>query len=70
MLTVSSLSYLGVGIQPPTPEWGSIIYEAREFLRMDPYMCLLPGLVIVLTALAFNLAGDGLRDALDPRLKD
>ena len=70
MLTVSSLSYLGVGIQPPTPEWGSIIYEAREFLRMEPYMCLLPGLVIVLTALAFNLAGDGLRDALDPRLKD
>lgn len=70
MLTVSSLSYLGVGIQPPTPEWGSIIYEAREFLRMEPYMCLLPGAVIVLTALAFNLAGDGLRDALDPRLKD
>ena len=70
MLTVSSLSYLGVGIQPPTPEWGAIIYEAREFLRMEPYMCLLPGVVIVLTALAFNLAGDGLRDALDPRLKD
>ena len=70
MLTVSSLSYLGVGIQPPTPEWGSIIYEAREFLRLEPYMCLLPGVVIVLTALAFNLAGDGLRDALDPRLKD
>lgn len=70
ILTVSSLSYLGVGIQPPTPEWGSIIFEAREFLRIAPYMILLPGLVIVLTALAFNLVGDGLRDALDPRLKD
>lgn len=70
MLTASSLSYLGVGIQPPTPEWGAIIFEAREFLRLAPYMCVLPGLVIVLTALAFNLVGDGLRDALDPRLKD
>jgi peptide/nickel transport system permease protein len=70
ILTVSSLSYLGVGIQPPTPEWGAIIFEAREFLRIAPYMILLPGFVIVLTALAFNLAGDGLRDALDPRLKD
>jgi peptide/nickel transport system permease protein len=70
MLTASSLSYLGVGIQPPTPEWGAIIFEAREFLRIAPYMCVLPGLVIVLTALAFNLVGDGLRDALDPRLKD
>lgn len=70
MLTASSLSYLGVGIQPPTPEWGAIIFEAREFLRLAPYMCILPGIVIVLTALAFNLMGDGLRDALDPRLKD
>ncbi len=70
ILTVSSLSYLGVGIQPPTPEWGSIIFEAREFLRIAPYMILLPGFVIVITALAFNLVGDGLRDALDPRLKD
>lgn len=70
MLTASSLSYLGVGIQPPTPEWGAIIFEAREFLRLAPYMCVLPGVVIVLTALAFNLMGDGLRDALDPRLKD
>jgi peptide/nickel transport system permease protein len=70
MLTASSLSYLGVGIQPPTPEWGAIIFEAREFLRIAPYMALLPGFVIVLTALSFNLVGDGLRDALDPRLKD
>lgn len=70
MLTASSLSYLGMGIQPPNPEWGSMISEAREFLRSDPYMCIIPGIVIVLTALSFNLLGDGLRDAMDPRLKD
>ncbi|MCI8349129.1 MAG: ABC transporter permease [Firmicutes bacterium] len=70
MLTASSLSYLGMGIQPPNPEWGAMISEAREFLRSDPYMCIIPGIVIVLTALSFNLLGDGLRDAMDPRLKD
>lgn len=70
MLTASSLSYLGMGIQPPNPEWGAMISEAREFLRNDPYMCIIPGIVIVLTALSFNLLGDGLRDAMDPRLKD
>lgn len=70
MLTASSLSYLGMGIQPPNPEWGAIIAEAREFLRSFPYMCVIPGIVIVLTALSFNLIGDGLRDAIDPRLKD
>ena len=70
MLTASSLSYLGMGIQPPNPEWGAMISEAREFLRADPYMCIIPGIVIVLTALSFNLLGDGLRDAMDPRLKD
>ena len=70
MLTASSLSYLGMGVQPPNPEWGSMISEAREFLRSDPYMCIIPGIVIVLTALSFNLLGDGLRDAMDPRLKD
>jgi len=70
MLTASSLSYLGMGIQPPNPEWGAMISEARQFLRSDPYMCIIPGIVIVLTALSFNLLGDGLRDAMDPRLKD
>lgn len=70
ILTASSLSYLGVGIQPPTPEWGAIISAAREYLRIAPYMCILPGIVMVLVALAFCLLGDGLRDALDPRLKD
>ena len=70
MLTASSLSYLGMGIQPPNPEWGAMISEAREFLRSAPYTCIIPGIVIVLTALSFNLLGDGLRDAMDPRLKD
>lgn len=70
MLTASGLSYLGVGIQPPTPEWGALISAARDYLRIYPYMCIIPGIVISLTALAFNLLGDGLRDAVDPRLKD
>lgn len=70
ILTASSLSYLGVGIQPPTPEWGAIISEAREYMRTAPYMVIIPGVVMVITALSFNLMGDGLRDAMDPRLKD
>jgi ABC-type dipeptide/oligopeptide/nickel transport system permease subunit len=70
ILTASSLSYLGVGIQPPTPEWGAIISEAKEFLRIAPLYCILPGLVMVVMSLCFNLLGDGLRDAMDPRLKD
>ena len=70
MLTASSLSYLGMGIQPPNPEWGAMISEAREFLRSAPYTCIIPGIVIVLTALSCNLLGDGLRDSIDPRLKD
>lgn len=70
MLTASGLSYLGVGIQPPNPEWGALIAAARDYLRIYPYMCIIPGIVISLTALAFNLLGDGLRDAVDPRLKD
>jgi len=70
MLTAAGLSYLGVGIQPPHPEWGALIAAAREYLRIYPYMCVFPGLVITVTSLAFNLLGDGLRDAIDPRLKD
>ena len=70
MLTAAGLSYMGLGIQPPSPEWGAIIAAAREYLRLHPYMCVIPGVVLAVTALAFNLLGDGLRDALDPRLKD
>jgi peptide/nickel transport system permease protein len=70
MLNAAGLSYLGLGVQPPNPEWGALISGAREFLRTNPYMSIIPGIVVVVTALSFNLVGDGLRDALDPRLKD
>jgi len=69
-LQVSSLSYMGLGVQPPTPEWGVLLTEAREFMQIAPHTILFPGLAILLAALAFNLVGDGLRDALDPRLRD
>jgi peptide/nickel transport system permease protein len=67
---IASLSFIGLGIAPPTPEWGSMLAESREFIRYNPYLLIFPGLAIVITSLAFNLLGDGLRDALDPRLKD
>lgn len=66
----SSVSFLGMGIQPPTPEWGSMLSEAKKFILDYPYMVLFPGLSIALTAFSLNLMGDGLRDALDPKLKD
>lgn len=69
-LQVSSLSYIGLGVQPPTPEWGVLLSEAREFMQVAPHTIVFPGLAILLAALAFNLVGDGLRDALDPRLRD
>lgn len=69
-LQVSSLSYMGLGVQPPTPEWGVLLTEAREFMRTAPHTIIFPGLAILLASLAFNLIGDGLRDALDPRLRD
>ena len=69
-LQVSSLSYIGLGVQPPTPEWGVLLSEAREFMRIAPHTIIFPGLMIMLAALAFNLVGDGLRDALDPKLRD
>jgi peptide/nickel transport system permease protein len=69
-LQVSSLSYIGLGVQPPTPEWGVLLSEAREFMQIAPHIILFPGLAILLASLAFNLVGDGLRDALDPRLRD
>lgn len=65
----ASLSFLGLGIQAPAPEWGTLLSEAREFMRISPYLMIFPGLAIVLSTLAMSLMGDGLRDALDPRLK-
>lgn len=69
VLSISILSFLGMGIQPPTPEWGSMLAGGRSFIRDAPYLCIFPGLAIMLTVLSLNLFGDGLRDALDPRLK-
>lgn len=69
ILWASSLSFLGLGILPPTPEWGNMLSEAREFIQYAPHTLFAPGIAIVLTVLAYNLIGDGLRDALDPKLK-
>ena len=69
-LQVSSLSYIGLGVEPPTPEWGVLLSEAGEFMMTYPHTIIFPGIAIMLTALAFNLIGDGLRDAMDPRLRD
>ncbi|MEG2174126.1 MAG: ABC transporter permease [Oscillospiraceae bacterium] len=70
IILAASLSFLGLGIQPPAPEWGSMLSSARGFIRDQWYMVLFPGLAIMLTVLALNLFGDGLRDALDPKLKN
>ncbi len=67
ILIESALSYLGVGVQPPTPSWGTILNEGREFLALAPWVSLFPGGAIMLTVLALNVVGDGLRDSLDPR---
>ena len=69
VLCVSALSFVGVGISPPTPEWGSLLSTGRQYLSTHAYLCLFPGIMIMLAVLGFNLLGDGLRDALDPRLK-
>jgi peptide/nickel transport system permease protein len=65
----STLSFLGLGMPPPAPEWGLMLSEARQFLRIAPHMLVFPALAIVLSACSVNLIGDGLRDALDPHLK-
>lgn len=67
LLTEAGLSFLGLGVQAPTPSWGSILAEGREFLRTAPFMTNFSGLAILLAVMGFNLLGDGLRDALDPR---
>ncbi len=68
VLEAASLSFVGLGAQPPSPEWGQMLSEARSYLFQSPHMVFFPGLAIMLTVLGFNLLGDGLRDALDPRL--
>jgi dipeptide transport system permease protein len=69
ILDVAALGFLGMGAQPPTPEWGTMLAEAREFILRAWWVVTFPGLAILITVLAINLIGDGLRDALDPRLK-
>lgn len=69
ILDAAALGFLGLGAQPPTPEWGSMLASALEFIQSAWWVVTLPGLAILVTVLAFNLAGDGLRDALDPKLK-
>jgi len=69
ILTESSLSFLGLGVAPPTPTWGNMIAEGTKFLQTAPWISIIPGAAIMITVLSFNLLGDGLRDALDPRLR-
>jgi peptide/nickel transport system permease protein len=69
ILTEAALSYFGVGIQPPTPSWGNMLQNAQSYLWTSPWLAFWPGMMIFLTVLCFNFFGDGLRDALDPRLK-
>jgi glutathione transport system permease protein len=69
ILTAASLSFLGLGIRPPSPEWGAMLSDGRQFLQLAPHVAIFPGLAILTTVLALNLLGDGLRDALDPKLK-
>lgn len=69
ILSAAGLSFIGLGIQPPTPEWGAMLSSGRQYLRDYPHITTFPGLAIMITIFGLNLLGDGLRDALDPRLK-
>jgi glutathione transport system permease protein len=69
IITAASLSFLGMGARPPTPEWGAMLNEARADMVIAPHVAIFPALAIFLTVLAFNLLGDGLRDALDPKIE-
>lgn len=68
ILSTASLSYLGLGAQPPTPEWGAMISQGQAFMWSSPHLTIVPGIAIMLTVFAFNVLGDGLRDALDPNM--
>ncbi len=70
ILNTAGLSFIGLGIKPPEPEWGSMLSAGRDYIRTSPYLTLIPGIFIVITVLSLNLLGDGLRDALDPKLKN
>lgn len=70
ILTASQLSFIGLGVQPPDPEWGAMLSNGRNYIRNYPHMVIFPGITIMLAVLSLNMVGDGLRDALDPKLKD
>ena len=70
ILSAAGLSFLSLGVQPPAPEWGALLSDAKTYMFTAPHLLYIPGIFIVIAALSFNLAGDGLRDALDPKLKD
>lgn len=70
ILTAAALSFIGLGVQPPTPEWGAMISAGRNYIRTYPHLLIVPGVFIMITVLALNILGDGLRDALDPKLKN
>ena len=69
VLTGASLSFLGAGVQPPTPEWGAMLSDSRQWMTVAPHLMLAPGVALILVVLGFNILGDGLRDALDPRYR-
>ena len=69
ILGEAGLSFLGLGIQDPTPSWGAMLSESKSYFRDYPWVAIFPGMMIVLTVLSFNLLGDGLRDAMDPKSK-
>ena len=70
IIECAALGFLGLGAQPPSPEWGKMLADSRQFIIQAPWTVLFPGIAIMLTVLGFNLMGDGLRDALDPRMKN
>lgn len=70
ILTASQLSFIGLGVQPPNPEWGAMLSAGRNYIRKFPHMVIFPGITIMLAVLSLNMVGDGLRDALDPKLKE
>jgi len=70
IISAAAMSFLGLGIMPPAPEWGAMLAEGKRYIRYSPHLVIFPGLAIMLTVLSLNFIGDGLRDALDPKLKD
>ncbi len=70
ILIAASLSFIGLGVQPPTPEWGAMLSAGRNYIRNHPHLVIFPGVTIMIAVLSLNMLGDGLRDALDPKLKD